>query len=307
MDWMTVPVRFALYVDLMLVFGLPLFQLHALRKPERSSALAAKFSTLTISAAIAGLILSAVSMILMVKAMSGAADFSSIEQHMIEMMLTETSFGIAWCVRMAMLVLVVLGGVLLAREATIKFGVMSLTGGVALATLSWGGHGAMDEGMRGQLHLAADIIHLLAAGAWIGALAVFILMLVLRYGNDAADISLLSRTLNGFALMGTVIVGSLLITGAINYWLIVGPIVAGLFSTPYGQLLMTKLFLFTMMLALAAANRYRLSPLLERAHVAGEYGEAIGALRRSLFIETCCAFLILALVAWFGTLGPMSE
>ncbi len=42
MDWMTVVVRFALYVDLMLVFGLPLFQVHAMRKPERSSALAGK-------------------------------------------------------------------------------------------------------------------------------------------------------------------------------------------------------------------------------------------------------------------------
>ena len=50
--------------------------------------------------------------------------------------------------------------------------------------------------------------------------------------------------------MGTVIVGSLLITGALNYWLIVGPTVTGLFSTPYGQLLIAKLVLFGMMLAL---------------------------------------------------------
>ncbi|MEN2675882.1 MULTISPECIES: copper homeostasis membrane protein CopD [Herbaspirillum] len=307
MDWMTVVVRFALYVDLMLVFGLPLFQLHAMRKPERSSALAGKFSNLTIGATIAGVILSAISMILMVKAMSGAADFSSIEQHMIEMMLTDTPFGMAWCLRMAMLVISVLAGILLTRMPTLKFVMMSLAGGIALATLSWGGHGAMDEGVRGQLHLVADIIHLLAAGAWVGALAVFILMLILRYGNDAADISLLSRTLNGFALMGTAIVGSLLITGALNYWLIVGPTINGLFSTTYGQLLVAKLVLFGMMLLLAAANRYRLSPLLERAHLVGEYGEAIAALRRSLFIETCCAFLILALVAWLGTLGPMAE
>ncbi|MCI1014220.1 copper homeostasis membrane protein CopD [Herbaspirillum sp. C7C2] len=307
MDWMTVVVRFALYVDLMLVFGLPLFQLHAMRKPERSSALAGKFSNLTIGATIAGVILSAISMILMVKAMSGAADFSSIEQHMIEMMLTDTPFGMAWCLRMAMLVISVLAGILLTRMPTLKFVMMSLAGGIALATLSWGGHGAMDEGVRGQLHLVADIIHLLAAGAWVGALAVFILMLILRYGNDAADISVLSRTLNGFALMGTAIVGSLLITGALNYWLIVGPTINGLFSTTYGQLLVAKLVLFGMMLLLAAANRYRLSPLLERAHLVGEYGEAIAALRRSLFIETCCAFLILALVAWLGTLGPMAE
>ncbi|WP_265214859.1 copper homeostasis membrane protein CopD [Herbaspirillum lusitanum] len=307
MDSVNVLVRFALYLDLMLVFGLPLFHLHALRKPERSSILARKLSTLAVVAAIVGMILSAISMVLMTKAMSGAADFSSIEQHMFEMMLTDTSFGIAWCLRVAMLVLCVLAGLFLAQAPTSKFGVMSLAGGVALATLSWGGHGAMDEGTRGQLHLAADIIHLIAAGAWIGALAVFILMLVLRYGNDADEVSLLSRTLNGFALMGTVIVGSLLITGALNYWLIVGPTVAGLFSSPYGQLLIAKLILFGMMLALAAANRYRLSPILERAYVSGKHQEAVAALRRSLFIETACACLILVLVAWLGTLGPMID
>ncbi|MFX5578711.1 CopD family protein, partial [Acinetobacter baumannii] len=70
--------------------------------------------------------------------------------------------------------------------------------------------------------------------------------------------------------MGTLIVGSLVITGALNYWLIVGPTVTGLFSSPYGQLLIAKLGLFGLMLALAAANRYRLSPLLERVQVSGK-------------------------------------
>ena len=78
MDGMTVLVRFALYLDLMLVFGLPLFQLHALRWPERSSPLGKKFVLLTASAAAIGLVLSAVSMLLMAKAMTGAADIGSI-------------------------------------------------------------------------------------------------------------------------------------------------------------------------------------------------------------------------------------
>lgn len=307
MDGMTVLVRFALYLDLMLVFGLPLFQLHALRQTERSSALGRKFSTLTVVAAIIGMALSVVSMFLMAKAMTGAADFRSIEQHVFEMMLTDTAFGMAWCLRMAMLVVTVMVSLLCAAFPTVSAAVMSMAGAVALATLSWAGHGAMDEGMRGQIHLTADIIHLLAAGGWIGALAAFILMLRMRYGDGATDVSLLSRTLNGFALMGTGIVGSLVVTGALNYWLIVGPTFNGLLSSPYGQLLLAKLGLFALMLALAAANRYRLSPLLERVHVSGEHSQAIAALRKSLFIETCCAFLILALVAWLGTLGPMTE
>jgi len=120
MDWVTVLVRFALYLDLMLVFGLPLFHLHALRKPERSSVLARKLSTLTVSAAIVGMLLSTISMVLMTKAMSGAADFSSIEQHMFEMMLTDTPFGLAWCLRMTMLGAVCLGRIVFSTSANLE-------------------------------------------------------------------------------------------------------------------------------------------------------------------------------------------
>src|SRR3546814_12018793 len=47
---------------------------------------------------------------------------------------------------------------------------MSLLGGVALTSLAWTGHGAMDQGSIGWVHLSADIVHLLAAGAWIAAI-----------------------------------------------------------------------------------------------------------------------------------------
>ena len=162
MDGMTVLVRFALYLDLMLVFGLPLFQLHALRQAERSSPLGKKFVVLTTSAAAIGLALSAVSMLLMAKAMTGATDINSIEQHMFEMMLTDTSFGLAWCLRMAMLLVAIMAALLSNVRPTASAVLMSAAGGTALATLSWAGHGAMDEGARGQVHLIADIIHLLA-------------------------------------------------------------------------------------------------------------------------------------------------
>ncbi|MGO0791124.1 copper homeostasis membrane protein CopD [Herbaspirillum seropedicae] len=307
MDAMSVSVRFALYLDLMLVFGLPLFQLHALRQPERSSPLGRKLVVLTVSATVAGIALSVAGMLLMAQAMTGAADIGSLEQHMVGMMLTDTSFGMTWCLRMGMLLVIVLAAWLSKTRPTIAAALMSAAGGAALATLSWAGHGAMDEGVRGQVHLIANIIHLLAAGGWVGALAAFILMSALRGGDDPADVALLSRTLKSFAVMGTVIVGSLVITGALNYWMIVGATVAGLFSSPYGQLLVAKLGLFMLMLALAAANRYRLGPLLERVHASGEHGQAIAALRKSLFAETCCALLILALVAWFGTLVPMAQ
>ena len=59
-----------------------------------------------------------------------------------------------------------------------------------------------------------------------------------------------------------------------------------------------------MMLLLAAANRYFLTPSLAAAIETGNTSSAIGSLRRSLAIETGFAITILALVAWLGLLAP---
>ncbi|MEE3528749.1 CopD family protein, partial [Pseudomonas aeruginosa] len=73
-------------------------------------------------------------------------------------------------------------------------------------------------------------------------------------------VAVLSRTSNGFARIGTAIVAALVVSGILNYLLIAGPSFGPLISTLYGRLLMVKLLLFAGMLALVAANRYRLSP-----------------------------------------------
>ncbi|MNN98213.1 Copper resistance protein D [compost metagenome] len=90
-----------------------------------------------------------------------------------------------------------------------------------------------------------------------------------------------------------------------NYWMIVGPTLPDDLSlTSYGGLLIVKLALFGTMLALAAANRFRLAPQLEQAVKTGDHDGAVRTLRRSLMFETSAATLILALVASLGILSP---
>jgi putative copper resistance protein D len=98
---------------------------------------------------------------------------------------------------------------------------------------------------------------------------------------------------------------SLIASGAINYFLIVGPSLNALISTQYGLLLSIKLSLFIGMLAFAAANRYLLSPKVELAITAGKGLEASRLLRRSLVIETTLAIMVVACVAWLGVLSPV--
>ncbi|WP_343526193.1 copper homeostasis membrane protein CopD [Sphingomonas sp.] len=298
-DWPLIAVRFALYGTLSGLFGLSAFALSSLNDGERRSVLPLR--PWLVGGGVAAALLSCIALALLAAAMVGAPAWP-IDREAIAMLLSGSATGTAWLVRMIALILASLAAMMVPRRRFAVHGVM-LGSGVALATLAWTGHGAMDEGGRGWVHLGADILHLLAAGGWMGAL-IGLGLLVARSGNrvDSTHVALTHRALHGFASMGTVLVGTILATGIINGAMLIG--IGGLGAVPvtlYGQLLLAKLALFGAMLGLAALNRFRLTPALPDAT---EPRIALHALRRSLAIETACAIAILALVAWLGTLEP---
>ena len=177
---------------------------------------------------------------------------------------------------------------------------------VALVTLAWTGHGSVDEGPLGWLHLGADILHLIASAAWIGALLGLVLLVKRPIARvDSEHLDLTHRALHGFGIIGTIVVATLVLTGFVNSWMMVGPDnLLSLSETLYGRLLIAKLLLFSAMLALAALNRFRLTPAFEQSIANADHRGALMALRRSLAVETICVVVILGLVAWLGTLAP---
>lgn len=304
-DWSNIALRFAVYVDLMVLFGVPLFAASALAPREYGGLVSRRYAWLAGAATLIGAILSPLGLMAMAKQMSGAADYASISWHVLQTILTRTGAGMAWAVRIAALAFCTGAIVALRGRPRLRFVALAGGGAVALVTLAWAGHGAMDEGARGDLHLAADAIHLLAAGAWLGALVAFVALFAPSKAPATDDLQVLARTALGFARVGTTVVLALAATGAINYLLTVGPSVQALVSTLYGRLLTAKLALFAAMLALAATNRYRLAPRLESALVRGEHRPAAGrALQRSLVGEASLALAVVALVAWLGVLSP---
>jgi putative copper export protein len=177
---------------------------------------------------------------------------------------------------------------------------------VTIGPLAWTGHGAASEGPAGTVQLIADIIHLLGAGAWLAALAALTLILFRSVqASNEGYLSLAHRLLKGFSGAGTAIVTLILGSGLVNSWMLVGPQnVQTLILTLYGQLLIAKLLLFGVMLILAAANRFILTPAFERARHAGGASLAFTKLRQSLAFELMLAIIIVGLVAWLGTLQP---
>lgn len=302
-DWVNIALRFGLYVDLMVLFGVALFGLYSLGGQDRISGKVLPFRPILGGTAALGVLLSLASMLMLVSTMSGESDVTELRPH-VEMMLFETDVGTAWGVRI--LALAVAGLAVTGNQRAPGFSLLvaSAAGGVALASLAWSGHGAMDEGTRRYWHFAVDILHLQAAGAWVGAVVAFALMARTHALQTGERIGLLVHAVARFELMGALIVAVVSVTGIANYLFIVGPKLDDVFFSTYGILLLIKVALFAGMLVLAALNRFHLGPLLARALREGQCAVAANALRRSMVIELSLAVLIAGLVAWLGTLSP---
>ncbi|WP_095196906.1 copper homeostasis membrane protein CopD [Pseudomonas sp. Irchel 3A7] len=295
-----IALRFALYTDLMLLFGVALFGLYSLKGPERISGAVLPFRSLLTGTTLLGAVLSVAGMVLLASAMSGETDSAALRPHM-EMMVLETDVGLAWTVRIIALVVAGIAMLLHRRAPGVSLLVATLAGGGALASLAWSGHGAMDEGIW---HFTADILHLLAGGAWLGALVAFAWMSRTAALQTEDRIRLLAHAVTRFESIGAVIVVVIAVSGVVNYLFIAGP---KLFLNTYGVLLFVKVALFAGMLVLAALNRFHLGPTLERSLREGQYRVAANALRRSVMVELTAAVLIVGLVAWLGTLSPGAE
>jgi putative copper resistance protein D len=184
---------------------------------------------------------------------------------------------------------------------------LALLGFAASASFAWTGHGASDAGLPGILHLFADVLHLVAATTWIGALAVLsVLVLVAARNPPAAEPGRAALTgLVRFSTIGVGVVAVLVASGLVNSWFQVGPGGLGrLLTTHYGQLLLVKIALFGLMLALAAVNRYRLTPRLDRTLQDDAHAAPYRPVVASVLTETALAVLVLVAVSWLGALPP---
>jgi putative copper resistance protein D len=172
-----------------------------------------------------------------------------------------------------------------------------------IIAIAWTGHAGSTPYKLGDLHLAADALHLVAAAAWVGGLPSLVLLLAAARGNKAlAGASLAQAAAQSFSTLGVVSVGTLLLSGIVNAWILVGSF-RGLLFNGYGIVLMLKLAVFALMLGFAAVNRFWLTPRL-----AGSPDDAaLRQLMRNSIIEIVLGFLIFAIVGVLGTLHPASH
>jgi len=209
--------------------------------------------------------------------------------------LFDTRFGLVWCVRLALAMLL---GILILRPATPGFQMVTAVALTVLPALV--GHAGATPGTGGGVHLVSDMVHLLAAAAWLGGLPAFVWSLWrARRTPNPAWLDFAIRSTRRFSVVGILSVGALLASGLVNSWyLLASP--RDLVATDYGRLVALKIALFAAMVAIATVNRFYLTPRLPAV-------PALRTLQRNSVAEICLGLCVLLFVGMLGTLPPSAH
>lgn len=160
-----------------------------------------------------------------------------------------------------------------------------LLAGGALGLQAATSHAGAGRDAADQSLLAAEALHILAAGAWLGGLAPLLIGLA-TMPPEAAAVAL--RRFLPLGLASVTIIAATSVMQAVS---LVGGIPA-MVGTAYGRMALLKLLLFTVMLACAALNRFVL-------------GARPGAgLRRSVMSEAAMAMLVMLAAGSLAHLTP---
>lgn len=285
--------RFLHYSAVLVLFGLTLFPLYA--HSDRVTFSAARSDPwshrFVLWAAVVALLSSLPWLLLTSANMAGDMN-AGLAWEALGAVLGDTTFGYVWLARNALALLIV-GLMVLAGARSPAL--IALLAAALLVSLAAVGHTQQSEGSAGVIHTSADALHLLAGGAWIGGLLALWLILIDPRDNQ-------EQVLLRFSGMGYVAVAVLLATGLANGWYLVGTFDA-LVGTPYGQLLLVKLCLFSGMLGLAVANRFWLVPSLVRGGEANRHRTLV-RLRRHVVAEETLGLLVILAVSALGTMEP---
>jgi putative copper resistance protein D len=216
--------------------------------------------------------------------------------------LFETQFGRVWQLRLGliatafMLVLVALAVTQVkARSALIA--VLWLVSIIVLVLLALISHEA--AATVGPFGASSDMLHLCAAGLWIGGLVPLSIFLE-RVRRSFSLGETVVRVVRRFSTLSLSCVSVLIVSGISNSWLLVGSIHA-LFTTPYGRLLLFKLALFVMLIGFGARNRFLVKAKLPKPTADPEL---VAQLRRNVLREACLGVAVIVIVGCLGVTPP---
>jgi putative copper resistance protein D len=289
----------------------PVLRIGELRLPATTSCFSDR-TTKLLWIALALSIVSALAWLCLLSARITGKPFDEVvADGTIWVVLSRTQFGFAWQLRL--LLGLALAVFLLTRPAKddaapIWQGVLAtLLASAYLGSLAFTGHGQEGPGFERNIHLAADFLHLIAAGLWLGGLIPLALLLAyLRRFREENWVSAACAVAGHFSNLGMLAVGILLVSGTFNASLLVGGI-ENLIDTRYGRWLLLKMTLFAAMVGLAAINRQYLLPRLCGGAGIDRGAPTVQWLVRSARVEIALGLGVIVIVGMIGIMAPATD
>ena len=217
--------------------------------------------------------------------------------------LLETQFGRVWQLRLGLIAtaFVLVASALAkvkARRALIA--ILWLISIVLLVSLALISHAA--AATRQPFGVLGDMIHLCAAGLWIGGLVPLAIFLA-RVRASFSLGEMLPAVLRRFSTLSLCCVSVLVASGISNSWLLVGSVYA-LFTTDYGRLLLVKLTSFAILVGFGARNRFLIKAKVQKT---GSDPDLLAQLRRNVLCEAYLGVAVVVIVACLGVTPPASH
>lgn len=167
---------------------------------------------------------------------------------------------------------------------------LALPTAMLVGSLPYAGH-AETQSPQGVL-IPADVVHVLAAGGWLGGL-VLLLTAFWKSAESGADAANATARFSRLALPAIALVVT---AGSVQAWFYLGS-VGAFFDTTYGLALLVKIAVLVGIIALAAGSRRRLAGL-------SSGGASARTLRRLMRAEVLVAVLVLAATATLVRAAP---
>jgi copper transport protein len=284
-----------------------------------STAFSARLRTLLLASAAAGALSAAAAIVLQGAVAGGTSIGPALSADVIGDVLG-TRFGVVWAFGVAAWLLVgvlaaaprpvpvlrpaAVGATGLALPRTTRLAVLAVPLAALSALPALGGHASVQSPVA--LLTPANVLHVIAMSAWLGGVAV--LVLVLRAATARLEAGertrLLAAVVARFSTLAGVAIAVLLASG-IAQGLVEVRTLPNLVETAFGRAVLVKIVLFAGLVALGGINRRRLLPALARAARDGEPpGRAGLLLRRTLRAELALGAAALAATGALAGYAP---
>jgi putative copper resistance protein D len=231
-------------------------------------------------------LISGIGWLLLITASMAGAWEAAIDPSTLSLVLGNTFFGQVWRWHLLLNGLLV---VLLLTPLHTRQTLRLILGSLLLATLAPVGHGAMLDGLSGQLLILNQIVHLTCVGAWLGGLLLLVMILRQPAGHAVREV------LQRFSGVGYALVTGLIITGLINVRVLTGQFWPTPLLSGFALILLIKVVLVAAMLGLALFNRLRIKDCEQR----------LATLKTSVILEWLLGIGAVAAVSLLGTMPPM--